>query len=72
MTSESSNAEENNSSSHPLLGGMPTSNDPRVQAARQTLWRAIDTALANYSREILNIERSVCDGGGKTEKTVLP
>ena len=72
VTSESSNAEENNSpDSHPLLGGMPTSNDPRVQAARQTLWRAIDTALANYSREILNIERGVCDGGGEANETAL-
>jgi hypothetical protein len=35
-------------------GGMTLStNDPRVLEARRRLWRAIDDALANYSREIM-------------------
>eukprot|EP00578_Thalassiosira_sp_NH16_P022195 CAMPEP_0181104018 /NCGR_PEP_ID=MMETSP1071-20121207/15193_1 /TAXON_ID=35127 /ORGANISM="Thalassiosira sp., Strain NH16" /LENGTH=447 /DNA_ID=CAMNT_0023187167 /DNA_START=51 /DNA_END=1394 /DNA_ORIENTATION=+ len=50
---------EYNCDSHPLFAGMPTSNDPRVLEARRKLWRAIDTALANYSEEILTIEQEV-------------
>jgi len=46
------------SQEHGLLAGMPPTNDPRVVAARKTLWHAIDTALANYSREILAMEES--------------
>jgi len=46
------------SQEHGLLAAMPPTNDPRVVAARKTLWHAIDTALANYSREILAMEES--------------
>jgi len=46
------------SQEHSLLAGMPPTNDPRVVVARRTLWRAIDAALANYSREILATEES--------------
>ena len=57
---ESREQENNNDDSqqHPILAGMPPSNDPRVLRARQKLWRAIDTALATYSQEILDIERA--------------
>ena len=41
---------------------MPPSNDPRVIAARKTLFTAIDTALANYSAEILAIEAADNEG----------
>mmetsp|Transcript_29408 Transcript_29408/g.62441 ORF Transcript_29408/g.62441 Transcript_29408/m.62441 type:complete len:493 (+) Transcript_29408:112-1590(+) len=52
------NQHENDHGSHPLLAGMPTSNDPRVLAARRKLWCAMDAALANYSHEILAIEEA--------------
>jgi len=48
---------------HSALNRIPTSNDPRVLAARTRLWLAIDTALAAYSREIQEIQ----DGGGVTQ-----
>lgn len=38
------------------LSGMPPSNNPLVLAARARLWLAIDTALATYSKEILEIQ----------------
>jgi len=52
-------AHENNRESHPLLDGLPASNDPRILAARRKLWRAMDDALAVYSQEILAIEEAV-------------
>ena len=42
-----------------FASGMPVSNDPRVLDARRKLWRAIDDALASYSREIAAIEADV-------------
>ena len=54
-TDESQSQPVSNDTSNPLTR-MPPSNDPRVIAARKTLFTAIDTALANYSAEILAIE----------------
>jgi hypothetical protein len=39
-----------------LASGMPPSDDPRIIEARRKLFLAIDTALANYSREILALK----------------
>jgi hypothetical protein len=49
---------------HPLLGALPQSDDPRVLEARRKLFRAIDTALATYSSEILALTQNN-DGGGR-------
>jgi len=57
-TNEPSQHHRSNHDSHLLLAGMPTSNDPRVIAARRKLWRAVDAALANYSQEILAMEET--------------
>lgn len=38
------------------LTGLPSSNNPRVLAARTRLWLSIDTALAAYSKEIIEIQ----------------
>ena len=54
-TDESQSQPASNDTSNPL-SRMPPSDDPRVIAARKTLFTAIDTALANYSEEILAIE----------------
>ena len=49
----------NNNSKHPLLAaGMNQASNPRILAARRTLWNAIDTALTTYSQTILDIERA--------------
>lgn len=50
----------NNNSNRPLFaaGMNQASNDPRILAARRTLWNAIDTALTTYSQTILDIERA--------------
>lgn len=45
---------------HPLLAGMPPTDDPRVLAARDRLFRALDDALAAYSEEVL----ALTGGGG--------
>jgi hypothetical protein len=39
-----------------LASGMPPSDDPQIIEARRKLFLAIDTALANYSREILALK----------------
>ena len=54
-TTDESQSQPANDTSNPL-SRMPPSDDPRVIAARKTLFTAIDTALANYSAEILAIE----------------
>eukprot|EP00986_Skeletonema_menzelii_P000230 scaffold67_cov155-Skeletonema_menzelii.AAC.4 len=41
---------------------LPPSNDTRVLAARTKLWRAIDVALENYSKEILAIQQQQGQG----------
>lgn len=64
--SQHENNNHDSSPHHPLLlaGGNGTSNDPRVLAARRKLWRTIDTALAEYSQEIMTIEEGLDGGGG--------
>jgi len=54
-TTDGSQSQPASNTSNPL-SRMPPSDDPRVIAARKTLFTAIDTALANYSEEILAIE----------------
>ena len=39
-----------------FAGAMPPSDDPRVMAAREKLFHAIDTALAEYSSKILALQ----------------
>ena len=51
----------------PSAAGMPSSDDPRVLEARRRLWTAIDAALADYSREIVAMERSRRGGIDYTE-----
>ena len=53
---------------HSLLAGMPHTNNPHVIAAQRTLWHAIDTALANYSREILAMEGSTDNDAAEVTK----
>ncbi|EJK77944.1 hypothetical protein THAOC_00188 [Thalassiosira oceanica] len=42
---------------HPLLGGLPPSTDPRIIMARKKLFQKFDEALSEYSTEVLKIER---------------
>ena len=60
-TTDGSQSQPASNTSNPL-SRMPPSDDPRVIAARKTLFTAIDTALANYSAEILAIEAAGNEG----------
>jgi len=55
------NTSNSNSSGSSILGlpSLPPSNDARVLDARNKLWRAIDVALENYSKEILAIQQGI-------------
>ena len=41
---------------HPLLGELPPSTDPRILMARKKLFQKFDEALSEYSTEVLKIE----------------
>ena len=45
-----------NGTTHPLLGGLPPSTDPRILMARKKLFQKFDEALSEYSAEVLKIE----------------
>jgi len=65
-TTDGSQSQPASNTSNPL-SRMPPSDDPRVIAARKTLFTAIDTALANYSAKILAIEAA--DNKGSEDNT---